>query len=97
MAQRVGGNRRKTRHIFQNTVRTKGKLSIRRYLQDLQVGDKVLFMAQPAVQSGMYFKRYHGNTGTVSGKQGSCYMVEIENQGQMKQILVHPAHLVLQK
>ena len=93
MATRIGGNRRKTRHIFQNSVREKGKLSIRRYLQSLSVGERVVLKAQPALQGGLYFRRFHGKSGLVKGKQGECYLVEVKDHNMTKVLIVHPAHL----
>ncbi len=97
MAMRMGGARRKTSHMFSNPLNKKGKLSIRRYLQKLQTGDKVVLKAQSTYQQGMYFRRFHGKTGTITGKQGSNYLVQIDNFGMIKQLLVHPAHLILKK
>jgi len=93
MATRVGGNRRKTRHIFQNNVREKGKISIRRYLQTLENGERVVLKAQPAVQGGLYFRRFHGKSGIVKGTQGKCYKVEVKDHSATKIIVVHPVHL----
>ncbi|MFT4313504.1 MAG: 50S ribosomal protein L21e [Candidatus Woesearchaeota archaeon] len=95
MATRVGGNRRKTRHIFQNSIRQKGKISIRRYLHDFEQGQRVLLLAQPAIQKGLYFRRFHGRSGIVLGKQGDCYKVEVTDKDMTKKIIVHPAHLKL--
>jgi ribosomal protein L21E len=93
MVMRVGGNRRKTRHIMSNGVRQRGKISIRRYLQELAIGDHVVLKAEPAVHTGLYFKRYHGKAGIVTAKQGTCYLVDIDAKGQNRRVLVHPAHL----
>lgn len=97
MAMRMGGARRKTSHMYSKPLRAKGKISIRKFLQLLSVGDKVLLKSEPAYQQGIYFRRYHGKTGTVVGQQGSNYKVAIDNFGQMKTIIVHPAHLVKQE
>ncbi len=93
MATRVGGNRRKTRHVFQNSVREKGKLSIRRCLHEYEIGQKVVLKAQPIIQKGLYFRRFHGRSGVVLAKQGDCYKVEVTDEGTKKRIIVHPAHL----
>lgn len=93
MATRVGGNRRKTRHVFQTSVREKGKLSIRRYLQDFKAGQRVILKAQPIMQKGLYFRRFHGRSGIVLAKQGNCYKVEVQDADTTKVIIVHPAHL----
>ncbi|MFT4312436.1 MAG: 50S ribosomal protein L21e [Candidatus Woesearchaeota archaeon] len=91
--KRIGGARRKTRHIFQSKVREKGKISIRRYLQSFEKDQKVLLLAQPAIQNGMYFRRFHAKMGKIAGKQGDCYKVAIVDGGQQKTLIVHPAHL----
>ena len=89
----MGGFRRKTRHKLQKAPRTKGKISIRRYLQEFKVGDHVNLSAEPAVQTGMYLPRFHGRTALVIGKQGDCYKVQIEDGSLQKTFIVHPVHL----
>jgi large subunit ribosomal protein L21e len=93
MVQRVGASRRKTRHLFKKNVKDKGKISIRNYLQTFKEGDKVLLKAEPAKQNGMYFRRYHGKTGVIIGKQGTNYKINIKDNDKTKQVLVHPVHL----
>ena len=93
MSKRIGGFRRKTRHKFKKSPRTKGKISIRKYLQQFKVGDSVSLVAEPAVQTGMYLPRFHGRTAKVIGKQGNCYKVEIEDGSLHKMLIVHPIHL----
>jgi large subunit ribosomal protein L21e len=78
MVTRIGGARRKTRQKFSKNYKLKGKVSLRNYLQTLNVGDKVALKAEPAVNNGLYFRRFHGKTGTVGKKIGACYEV---NQG----------------
>ena len=93
MVKRIGGFRRKTRHKLKKTVRTKGKLRLTRYFQDLKEGDKVLLQADSAVQKGMYHPRYHGKAGVVQEKRGACYRVIIKDFNKQKLLTVHPVHL----
>lgn len=93
MAQRIGSFRRKTRQKLSKLKRQKGKISISSYFKELKMGDKVVLKAEPAVQKGMYFPRHHGKIGTVTGKQGSCYIVTIYDKNKQKTIIVHPVHL----
>ena len=93
MSKRMGGFRRKTRHKLKKSPRTKGKVSIRAYLQEFKVGDYVHLSAEPAIQKGMYLPRFHDRTATVIGRQGSCYKVSIEDGGLHKTLIVHPIHL----
>ena len=94
MVQRVGGLGRKTRHKLKKPVREKGKFSISKYFQEFDEGDKVLLNWQPAVRKGLYFRRFHGKTGKISGKkQGECYYVDIKDNDKPKKVIVHPIHL----
>lgn len=93
MVQRTGGARRKTRNMLSKSARNKGKVSIRNSLQTFEEGDRVLLEAEPAVQHGMYFRRFHGKVGTVVGQQGACYKVEIIDGKSKKQLVIHPVHL----
>lgn len=91
--QRTGGTRRKTRNKLKKNVRTKGKIAIRKYFQGFEEGEKVYFVAEPAVQGGMYHPKFHGKAGIVEKKQGSNYYVKIKDGNKQKSILVHPIHL----
>ncbi len=93
MAQRTGGPRRKTRSKLRKNVRSKGKIKIRNYLQEFKDGDKVAFVAEPAVQTGMHHRRFQGEIGIVVGRQGSNYKVQIQDGTLQKELLVHPVHL----
>jgi large subunit ribosomal protein L21e len=93
MVTRIGGMRRKTRNKLSKHARKKGKISIRNSLQQFSQGDKVLLAAEPAVQDGMYFPRFHGKIGTVLGEQGHCYKVQIMDGNSKKVVIAHPVHL----
>ena len=91
--KRSRGFRRKTRYAFRKEVCEHGKISMRSYFQPFTVGDKVYLHVDPSVQKGMYFPKFLGRSGTVSGKKGSCYEVSITDGGKEKMLLVHPIHL----
>jgi len=93
MVKRIGGFRRKTRHKLKKAHGKKGKISIRNYFQQFKVGQKVLLKAEPAVQKGMYFPRFHSKTGVVKGKKGSCYEINIKDGKKEKLLIIHPVHL----
>ena len=93
MVKRIGGFRRKTRHKLKKPPGKKGKISIRNYFQQFQIGQKVVLKAEPAVQKGMYFPRFHSKTGVVKGKKGKCYEVTIKDGGKEKLLIIHPVHL----
>lgn len=93
MAKRIGGFRRKTRQKFRKNVAEKGKMSLTRFFQTFNTGDKVVLKAEPSYQNGMYFPRFHGKSGIVEGKQGECYLVAFKDQNKQKVVIVHPVHL----
>ena len=93
MVKRIGGFRRKTRYKFKKNIRRRGKISLSKYFQKFKVGDKVVLSAEPAVQKGMYFPRFHGMVGIIKGNAGNCYQVSITDQKKEKTLLVHPVHL----
>ena len=93
MAMKIGSARRKTRYTLQKDRNAKGKISISRYFKQFKVGDKVCLKAEPAVQKGMYFRRFHGMIGTITGRAGKNYTVEVSDQGKKKTQIVHPVHL----
>ena len=93
MATRKGGMRRKTRSKLRKNVSDRGKISIKKYFQEFKIGDPVCLAAEPAVQGGMYFPRFHGRHGKVAGKQGHCYKVNIKDGNKEKMVVAHPIHL----
>lgn len=93
MVDRVGGFRRNTRYKMRKNVRSRGKISLRRFLQTFEVGDRVRLAAEPAYQKGMYFPRFYGKVGTVTKKMGTCYEVAIADFTKKKTVVVHPVHL----
>ena len=91
--KRIGQARRKTRHKLSKKVKEQGKLSISKYFQTFESGDKVLLVAEPAVQKGIYHMNYYGKMGIVKGKQGKCYEVKIKDRTKEKMLIIHPVHL----
>lgn len=93
MAQRKGGLRRKTRGKFKKNYRLKGKINLRKYLQKFENGDKVYLKADPTTQKGLYFRRFHGLSGIIKNKKGTCYEVQIKDGNIKKTLIIHPTHL----
>ncbi len=93
MATRIGTSRRKTRHKFSKSQREKGKLSLRRFFQKFETGDRVNLLAEPAYQKGLYFPRFHNAVGVITKKRGFCYEVTVKDMNKAKTLIVHPVHL----
>ena len=88
------GYRVKTRSIFRKKVRARGLKSLRRFLIEYEVGDKVDIVADPAFQKrGMPHKRFHGKTGTVVELRGRCFVVKVKDQNKMKTLIIGKEHI----
>lgn len=93
MATRIGGSKRKARNKLRKNLRCRGKLSLRRYFQELNNGEKVALNTESSLSNGMYHLRHHGKIGTIVGKKGTCYQVQIKDINKVKVLIVHPVHL----
>ncbi len=93
MVKRVGGFRRRTRHIMMKSRVLRGKISLTRFFTEFKSGDQVVLNAEPAYQKGMYFRRFHGRIGVVGKKKGRCYEVAVKDGTLTKTFVVHPVHL----
>ena len=93
MVKRIGRARRKTRHLMRKDIRRRGKISLSSFFKSFKEGEKVVLKAEPAYQKGIYCRRFHGITGVVKGKTGSCFNVLVKNGKKTKMLVVHPIHL----
>ncbi|MBT4540267.1 50S ribosomal protein L21e [Candidatus Woesearchaeota archaeon] len=93
MTKRIGGGRRKTRAKFRKNIRQKGKMSLTKYFQKFEEGDRIKLIAESAIQKGIYHRRFHGKSGIVTGKRGHCYKIDIKDGNKPKEVIVHPVHL----
>lgn len=94
MVTRIGTQQRKTRHKYKKSIREKGKLSVSKYFQKFEVGDKVGLKIDSYIQKGRFFPRFHGMTGKITGKRGFCYQVSLKDGNKEKTLYVHPIHLM---
>lgn len=98
MVKRIGSKQRKTRHKFLRHYKEKGKISLSKYFQVFGADQRVSLKINPAVSKGQFFRRFHGYTGTITGKmKGSCYEITIRDGGKDKLLYVHPIHLIKQE
>jgi large subunit ribosomal protein L21e len=93
MVTRIGTKQRKTRHKLTQHYKKKGKIPLSQYFKVLKEGDKVALIIHPTIQEGRFFPRFHGLNGTVIGKKGFCYNIQIKDGGKQKTLYVHPMHL----
>jgi len=73
-------------------IRTKGKLRLSQYFQELKEGQIVAVNVERSLD--FYFpERLQGRTGVIKEKRGRSYIVSIKDQNQEKKFLMSPIHL----
>jgi len=78
--------------VRRKKVRTRGKLQLSRYFQELKEGDSVAVIKEASIKSS-FPKRLQGKTGVIKGKQGKVYITIIKDQNKEKTFLIEPIHL----
>ena len=87
------GPQQGTRHKLQNEPRDQGTSPPQQAVEEFDAGDTVHLSLDPSVQEGRFHPRFNGEVGTVTGKQGQAYKVEITDGGKEKTVIAKPAHI----
>ncbi|HEV8361707.1 MAG TPA: 50S ribosomal protein L21e [Candidatus Thermoplasmatota archaeon] len=96
MVKRSAGPRSKTRHKLSRKPRDRGEPPPSHTLREFAPGAKVDVVINPSVHGGMPHSRFHGLTGTVTGKQGDCFTVALKlGRRKVKTLIARPEHLRL--
>ncbi|MEK6926746.1 MAG: 50S ribosomal protein L21e [Nanoarchaeota archaeon] len=74
------------------SVKTKGKLQLSKYFQNLKSGESVTVSIEGS-QKINFPGRIQGRTGIVEGKRGSFYIVKIKDQEKEKDFIIAPINL----
>jgi len=82
-----------TRDKLKNKPRDRGTSPPQRAVEEFDTGEKVHLKIDPSVPNGRFHPRFDGQTGTVEGKQGDAFKVDIVDGGKEKTIIVTAAHL----
>jgi len=88
------GYRHRTRRLLRKHIREKGavpKLSV--ILREYRIGERVAIKIDPSFHYGMPHRRFHGLTGTITGRRGRAYEVTIYLGKKKKILYVTPEHL----
>ncbi|UCF08975.1 MAG: 50S ribosomal protein L21e [Thermoplasmata archaeon] len=97
MVRRSKGTRSKTRRILSKRPRQKGMPSTTTILQKFEKGERAAIVIDPSVHKGQPHHRFYGATGTIVGKQGRAYLVEVKAGNKIKRLIVGPEHLKKQE
>jgi len=74
------------------SIRTRGKLPLSKYFQNLKKGDFVAIVKEEGKQP-RFPKRLQGKTGIVEEKRGSVYQIKVKDVSKEKKFLIEPIHL----
>ena len=91
------GPQKATRDKLSNKPRNRGTSPPQRAIQEFEEGSQVHLKIDPSVQKGRFHPRFDGRTGTVTGKQGAAFKVEIPDGGKTKTLIVRAAHMRAQQ
>jgi len=89
----TSGRRIKTRSLLRKSVREKGIKPPSYLLQDYKPGDKAVLKYDPSVHKGMPHRRFYGKVGTIMGKRGKAYVLQVVDGDKTKTLIARPEHL----
>ncbi len=93
MTKMSNGTRSGSRMKMTKRIKDRGAPSITRVMQTFEIGEKAAISIDPSIHSGMPFHNFQGFTGTIAGKQGRCYLLDIKVGTVSKRIVAAPVHL----
>jgi large subunit ribosomal protein L21e len=91
------GIRKKTRYKLKKPLRRRGIIPVTALIQKFEIGQKVHVVCEPSTQKGMPHRRFHGKTGTVIGRRGRAWLLEVSDGATTKVVIARPQHLKAQK
>lgn len=78
--------------LKRKSVKTRGKISFKKFFQEFKAGDKVAVVKEHSEILG-YSHRVQGRTGNVIEKRGDAYHIEINDHNKPKRYFIKPIHL----
>lgn len=81
---------RRSRFLGRNSTRS--KVTVAELIRKIEVGSKVQLTPNSKFEDFPH-GRYAGRVGTVVGKQGNCYVVEMKDGSVTKKFITSAVHL----
>jgi large subunit ribosomal protein L21e len=94
MVKSSKGFRSRTRGTLTKEVRERGLPPITRFLQQFEVGDRVVVRLEASDPRGQPHPRYQGRTCIVLGRVGRAYRLSFMDGGKPKELIANPIHLL---
>jgi len=93
VGERTHGLRYKCRKLLKKSPRERGMPGLSRLMYEYNVGDRVVIRIDPTYISTAPHRRYHGKVGTIIGRQGRAYLIEVYLGGKRKIIVTTKDHI----
>lgn len=81
------------RDLASKHPRERGIRGLSKLIQEYELGQKVAICIDPTCISSAPHRRYQGLSGTVIGKRGRAYIVEVYIGCKRRELIVNPEHL----
>ena len=94
MVKSSKGFRSRTRGVFTKAARDRGMPPVTRFLQEFDVGDRVIVRLEASDPHGMPHPRYQGRVCVVLGRRGRAYVLSFLDGGKPKELIANPIHLI---
>ena len=89
MVAKSHGPRRRTREKFRKSKR----MTVNAFVREFKEGSHVAIDIESGSNAGQPFRRFQGLTGTVAGRRGRAYIIQLSDCGKPKKIIANPEHL----
>ena len=73
-------------------IESNGRIGLSKVFQEFKDKETVAVVKEPSARSSFPL-RLQGLTGTISGRRGKSYIVDIKTQNKEKTFLIAPVHL----
>ncbi len=93
-SKKARGKRAKSRDLMKKHG---SRVTVNKLLKEFELGSIVHIKIDSSVHSGLPAIIFQGKTGKIKAKKGSCYVVELNKGNKKSEVIVHPAHLILQE
>ncbi len=93
MVKRTHGYRFKSRKLLVKSPRERGRPGLIRWMYEYKVGDKVVIDIDSTYVTTAPHKRYQGKVGTIIGKRGRAYLIEVYLGDKRKIVVTTPDHI----
>ncbi|RLE97106.1 MAG: 50S ribosomal protein L21e [Thermoprotei archaeon] len=93
MPRHSKGYRTRGRKLLRKHPRARGRPGLSRLMIEYKIGDKVCIDIDPTYIITAPHRRYQGLTGTIVGKRGRAYIIEVFLGNKKKTIITTADHI----